>query len=186
MVRFNSDNAALAANSEYEKHGVSRSVTERHGALMLRCHPMTNFRKRCTSHTLKPLQCRMSSIKHPQITLAQKILIVALQLHQRTACNIIKIQFNLGRRPGIDRALGNILNAAPRRLYHLILRSALLRNITIAKKNRHIINQPAKLKCFQLLIPAGWQKQRAFPSPCHSVSLRVSPITPPPSKKSAS
>jgi len=94
-----------------------------------------------------------------QPALPQEVLIIQTQFLKTGASHIGELEFGFLRRAAGLASLGDILHPGTRGLYHLIMCSAALLNVTITEAHRHVIDQLSDLKTFQAPIPAVCRDQ---------------------------
>jgi hypothetical protein len=70
----------------------------------------------------------------------QEILAIEAQLFKTGPRNIGELKFGLFRGARRLAPFGNVLDARPRRLNHLIMGAAALVNVSVTKSHRYIIN----------------------------------------------
>ncbi len=95
----------------------------------------------------------------PRSKTGQKILVIQFQLFEAGAGHLRQLQFGLFRGRRSLLPLGNILHAAPRRLYHLILCPAEAVDISVTESHRDVIAQLRHLKTSQFAVPSMFGNQ---------------------------
>ena len=103
---------------------------------MLFPHPGRHFIGRGAAAVNQVLPAGIVTIPDRQAALAQEILVVEPQLFQAAPRHIGEFEFGLFRGPRGLTPFRDILHTRPRRLHHLVVGTAALSDVAVAKPDR--------------------------------------------------
>ena len=128
--------------------------------VMLFPYPLRHFIGSGAPAVDQSLPTRIVTLPDRQAALAQEIFVVKPQLFQAGPRHVGEFEFGLFRGARSLAPFGDVLHPRPRRLHHLVMGTAALVDVAVAKTDRYIIHQLRHLKALELSVATMLRDQR--------------------------